>query len=241
MTHEQLGTKGDANAYTQSWVRDGVVNHYLNKFRNKQNIVRHTIEVQYIKPFVRGNLFDCSIATGRFIPEFTGVSSYKGMDYSPDFLEFMQKNFPQIPVKRGDLLKGIEEPDNSYDTTMCMRTLFALPQTEEIISEMIRITKPGGTVIFDYGRTTFVADCRGQAMRTSPVNLREFLAKNPTVELLATYRLDSPIVLFFIKWLLPKKFFNSQLNLLPASFWIKLERAVVHLWCQRLLFIVKKK
>ena len=74
---------------------------HRRKFERRIEGIRHRIEVEFLRPRARGELFDCSIGFGRLVPELTGVASYSAMDFSPDFLEHVRKTFPQVRAHRG--------------------------------------------------------------------------------------------------------------------------------------------
>src|SRR3989339_841433 len=140
------------NAYTISYASENAAAEYHNKFQFRVDRLRHQLEQRLLLKYASGDLFDCSIGSGRFVKKLRPVlSNYLAMDYSPDFILFVKKNYPSLEVMQADLEQGIPQPDNRFDTVICFRTLFALNHTNLIIKEMRRIAKPGGKLIFDYG------------------------------------------------------------------------------------------
>ena len=137
--------------YSQEFTSPDAADRYLRKFDNPLERIRHGHEVKLLDRFVAGSVFDCSIATGRFVGELPNARSFAGMDYSEEFLSYLRRRHPDVPTMQGDLRKGIPQPDDRYDTTICLRTLSALGHVDRIIAEMARITRPGGLVAFDYG------------------------------------------------------------------------------------------
>lgn len=147
-----MADKDAANEwYGQEFMSPDAADRYLRKFDNPLERIRHGHEVELLDRFVAGNVFDCSIATGRFVGEFPNARSFTGMDYSEEFLSYLRRRHPDVPTMWGDLRKGIPQPDDRYDATICLRTLSALGHIELIVAEMARITRPGGLVVFDYG------------------------------------------------------------------------------------------
>ena len=137
--------------YTRHFTAPGAAERDRRKHDNPLERIRHRHEVELLKKFVTGSVFDCSIATARLVGELPCVRSFAGMDYSEEFLSYVRRLHPDVPVVKGDLRDGIPQSDNRYDTTVCLRTLSALGHVRHIVGEMARVTRPGGLVIFDYG------------------------------------------------------------------------------------------
>lgn len=72
------------------------------------------------------------------------------MDFSRQFVEHVSLTYPSVRVTQGDLRTKLPEASNSFDTAICFRTLFALPNPKDAIEEFKRICKPGGLIIFDF-------------------------------------------------------------------------------------------
>ncbi|MBU0596334.1 class I SAM-dependent methyltransferase, partial [Candidatus Bipolaricaulota bacterium] len=161
-----------AYEYSEQFVGADAVAGYLRKFNRKVDRIRHRMEVRILDRHVSGDCFDCSVGTGRFISELASVRSYSGMDYSPDLAQYARTAYPSIRVEHGDLMKGIDAPDETYDTVFCIRTLFALQGVEGIVREMARIARPGGRVIFDYGADHLTVEIDGREIETSATDIR---------------------------------------------------------------------
>lgn len=165
--------------YSAHFSSEKVCKGYVTKFGSNVDRIRHDSEITLLGNEIRGDLFDCSIAVGRFIGQLPRVTRYSGMDYSQPFVDYIRANFPGIQVDRGDLLVGIDQPDASHDAVMCLRTLFALGRTEEILREMVRITRPGGLVVFDYGVTPKATKVDGSELMTSGEDIDAILSRLP--------------------------------------------------------------
>ena len=137
--------------YTRHFAAPGAADRDLRKLGNPLEGIRHRHEVEMLNRFVAGRVFDCSIATGRLVGELPNVRSFAGMDNSEEFLSYMRRWHPDVPVMKGDLRDGIPQPDDRYDAAVCLRTLSALGHVRHIVGEMARISRPGGVVVFDYG------------------------------------------------------------------------------------------
>ena len=77
-----------------------------------------------------------------------------GLDINPQANSFATDLDPQTCFVTGDG-KRLPFPENSFDTTLCHFLLMWVPDPDKIISEMARVTLPGGWVLAlaepDYG------------------------------------------------------------------------------------------
>jgi ubiquinone/menaquinone biosynthesis C-methylase UbiE len=199
--------------YSDLWISQKAVDSYARKFNSKIDKLRHAIELEIIRKFAKGKLFDCSIGEGRFIKELRDVE-YWGADYSPYFVDYIRKNYPDVSVIQNDLRKGIPYPDDSFDTVICIRTLNNLSEKDEIISEMVRVAKKNGNVIFNL-----------------PGCFDGYTVKFP---------LDSFFARSIKKSSFLGKFFNSGFNLIPLNIWVKLEKILLHVSYSSSMIIIKK-
>ncbi|MBN1121465.1 MAG: class I SAM-dependent methyltransferase [Anaerolineae bacterium] len=212
--------------YSNQFTEDSQVAQYERKFKGKIDIVRHQVECRVIKRHAAGDLYDCSIGHGRFVTELPKVETYSAMDYSEAFIRYIEGHYPQVTVRKGDLLNGIEEPDDRYDTVLCIRTLSGLGEAGSVIGEMIRIAKPGGTIIFDYDRE-------------DDPGINEVLQENPAT-IIKTVRVDSPFALGIKRNSRLSKLFNHRVNVLPLGVYTLLERAWGSVSGERILYIAQK-
>jgi len=70
--------------YTDYWDTDKALDNYLKKFSTKIDHLRHLLELEIIKKYSKGKLYDCSIGEGRFIGNLE--VDYCGSDYSDKFI-----------------------------------------------------------------------------------------------------------------------------------------------------------
>lgn len=134
---------------------------YHRKLDNRLDRLRHNIERELLSELLAGTVFDCTIGVGRFIGQLPGVTRYDGMDLSKEFVSHVRERNPESHVIVGDLTKGIPCADASYDNVVCMRSLSGIGQLASILPEMLRVVRPGGLVVFDYGRRATVANVQG--------------------------------------------------------------------------------
>lgn len=165
--------------YSDHFADPAVTAGYEKKFDNAVDKLRHKIECEILSHFALGSLYDCSIGTGRFVGRLAKVSRYSGMDYSRPFLDQVREQFPGIDVELGDLTKGISQVDDTFDTVLSLRTIFALGDPEPILAEMVRIAKPGGRIIFDYGVRHEHVQFGGHTIEVSPADIQSLFANLP--------------------------------------------------------------
>ena len=225
------------NEYSSDFCKVGMAERYARKFTNRVDTIRHEVELRVLKRYAYGKLFDCSIGTGRFI---SGLDvEYHGMDYSPEMIGYVNKHYPKVQTKIGDLSKWIEDDSCTYDTTICVRTLHAI-DARLAISEMVRITKHGGLIIFDYGTNSeYALTSNGSKVLINYLNINQILS-NFNVKKVAVHNLDSWLIRLLV---LNKKWFYlfcGKYNFIGNNVWIWAER----LLCQhgyRKLYILKKE
>lgn len=75
------------------------------------------------------------------------IGSVHGVDFSPAYIEYAQrlKENPRVSFEVGDAC-ALPFPDASFDHTLSMLVLQFIPTAALAISEMRRVTRPGGTV-----------------------------------------------------------------------------------------------
>lgn len=225
------------NKYSEFYAHPIAAIHYKNKFEQKIDIIRHKIEVSILKKYAHGDLFDCSLGTGRFIPELNNLNDYSGMDYSNDFIEYINKNYPSVKTNKGDLEEKISEPNERYDTVICIRTLFALNNINKIIKEMKRITKKNGYILFDYGTKEQFHKTLG--LKLNSYNIKEILDKN-NLKISKQRRLDSSVIKLAKEKKMIKKLFNSKYNIIPNIIYLLIERFLNYFSYFRKLYVIKK-
>ena len=146
----QFPAKPLSDQYIGIFSEKGIAKRYNKKFKWRPDLLRHLTEVDILSPVIHGKFLDCSVGTGRLIPYLKRVTEFHAADTSAEFIAYVQKQYPFVQVKPGDLRKPLEYPNEMFDSVMSMRTLFAIGPIRNTIAEMDRICKPGGNIIFDY-------------------------------------------------------------------------------------------
>ncbi|WP_246663221.1 methyltransferase domain-containing protein [Rhizobium sp. WL3] len=106
-------------------------------------------------------MFDCTIGIGRFIGHLPRVTRYDGMDLSEEFVGFVREAHPDSEVVVGDLLAQLPLENGAYDNAVCLRSLSGIGSLHVILPEMIRVVRPGGLIVIDYGRRATVTNVKG--------------------------------------------------------------------------------
>jgi len=96
------------------------------------------------------NLLEVAIGTGKPIASALVDSGLglQGIDISPDLIEACRKNNPAIQCEVGDAEK-LRFSNDCFDLTYCFHSTWFIPNVHQAITEMIRVVKPGGAVLFD--------------------------------------------------------------------------------------------
>ncbi|KAI8090927.1 S-adenosyl-L-methionine-dependent methyltransferase [Gilbertella persicaria] len=117
-----------------------------------------------------------------------------------DIVEVTNKNIapPQVHFCYGDVLKGLEYSDNSFDFVHMRLFILALRENEwpAVIKELIRVTKPGGIIQlleidlkkkkeFNHGLVHIACAARGQDPRIA-IKLDSLLAANDNIKVVQT-------------------------------------------------------
>ena len=133
---------------------------------------KHKIEANFLKKTIRDNskkemkILDVACGTGRMLPEVfveNPLTIYEGLDTSKEMTNYLKLKAKKINKEKsvnltiGDASK-IPFGNNEFDIVYTYHLIWHLPhiEQEKIISEMIRVCKPGGKVIFDILNKNFI-------------------------------------------------------------------------------------
>lgn len=97
-----------------------------------------------------GKVLEVAIGTGYPFGDFFQKAGYLtyGIDISPALIEKCQQINPNIKSKVGDA-EDLDYLDNYFDCTYCFHSTWYFPDLNKAIDEMLRVTRPGGLVMFD--------------------------------------------------------------------------------------------
>ena len=98
----------------------------------------------------KDKILEVAIGTGFPFADYFQKQGYEvyGIDIAPILIEKCKKFNNKIICKIGDA-EDIEYPTNFFLCTYCFHSTFYFSNLKQSIKEMIRVTKPGGLVIFD--------------------------------------------------------------------------------------------
>ncbi|MEL7188856.1 MAG: class I SAM-dependent methyltransferase [Pseudomonadota bacterium] len=112
----------------------------------------------HVVPLAKGDVFElgCGGGINQEFYNADAITSYSGIDPHEGLLE----NAKQAALAKGwpaNIRQGVGEdipfPDRSFDSVVCTFTLCSVDDTDQVLSEMRRILRPGGVAIFlEHGR-----------------------------------------------------------------------------------------
>lgn len=116
----------------------------------RKYIVERKVEIMKKLLFKSGgkNILDVACGTGRFFP-FYGKRKICGVDISEDQLKEAKKKAPKAMLLVADAEK-LPFKENMFDTVITSQFVEHIPQYKQVIKEMVRVCKKGGSIIIDF-------------------------------------------------------------------------------------------
>jgi ubiquinone/menaquinone biosynthesis C-methylase UbiE len=107
------------------------------------------LEVELTERHGRGkDILEVGCGTGLLLERFARFArKAEGIDLSPGMLEKAQAR--GLTVKEGSAT-DIPYPDNSFDVVCSYKVLAHVPDIGKALSEMARVTRPGGTILAEF-------------------------------------------------------------------------------------------
>ncbi|MGA9274822.1 MAG: class I SAM-dependent methyltransferase [Candidatus Cybelea sp.] len=109
-------------------------------------------------------ILDAGCGTGEIasrIAELFPRARVLGVDVLDQHLEFARRRYaelaPRLRFEHASVY-ALDVADGSFDLTLCRHVLHSIPQAERVLSELIRVTRPGGYLHLipeDYGMLHF--------------------------------------------------------------------------------------
>lgn len=215
------------------------VARYLRKLDNRMDRLRDGIEADLLARWLRGTVLDCTIGIGRFIGRLPHVARYDGLDLSAEFVEHVRTTFPGTHAVTGDLLVGIPFPDASYDGVLCLRSLSGIGHLSTVLPEMVRVARPGGLVVFDYGRKATTTRVKGvptvvdgEDLEAAIRSLDATLMERVYVDAVLTRAKARPSVFRFLN--------GPRGQHVPDAWLLRLERRLVPALWQRQIVVLRR-
>jgi SAM-dependent methyltransferase len=127
-----------------------------------------------VVPLARGAVFEMGIGGGYNQPlyDHSAVTSFAGIDPNGALLDAARARAKEAGWE-ADIRQGVGEAipfdDASFDTVVCTYTLCSVDDPAKVVSEMHRVLKPGGTLLYlEHGRAPDAAQQKWQR-RIEPV------------------------------------------------------------------------
>lgn len=97
-----------------------------------------------------GRVLEVAIGTGLNLEHYRNDIALTGIDLSPAMLELARRRARDlgraVDLYRGDA-EALEFPDASFDSVVCTFSLCAIPEHRRAVAEMVRVLRPGGTLL----------------------------------------------------------------------------------------------
>lgn len=145
--------------------REEIVKEYYNSYKEDERFasphrrVEFVTTATYIEKFAPKNakIVELGAGTGAY-SVYLAKKGYKVeaveiSDYNLELLKVNTENVKNITVREGDAVELGMYADNLFDMTLSLGPMFHIfskKDLESAIREAVRITKPGGIIIFSY-------------------------------------------------------------------------------------------
>ncbi len=97
-----------------------------------------------------GRVLEVAIGTGLNLEHYPDEVALTGIDLSPAMLEIVQRRAREldraVDLRCGDA-EALEFPDASFDSVVCTFSLCAIPDHRQAVAEMVRVLRPGATLL----------------------------------------------------------------------------------------------
>ncbi len=97
-----------------------------------------------------GRVLEVAIGTGLNLEHYPDKAALTGIDLSPAMLQLARQRVRDlgrvVDLRVGDA-EALEFPDASFDSVVCTFSLCAIPDHRRAIAEMVRVLRPGGTLL----------------------------------------------------------------------------------------------
>ena len=99
-----------------------------------------------------GRLLDVGVGTGLSLPLYRRDALVTGVDLSPQMLARARTRAARAGLGNIEAIREMDAqnlafPDASFDTVVSMYTITAVPDPIRVMEEIVRVTKPGGSIV----------------------------------------------------------------------------------------------
>jgi ubiquinone/menaquinone biosynthesis C-methylase UbiE len=163
-TFSRLSNNDVRGTIVMSFYEDRVLPHLIQMSMRQENLAtyRHRLLSR-----AQGRVLEVGVGSGLNFRHYGGsVECIIGLDPSPKLLSMAEEAANGVPV-RVELLRGTAEAiplrDESVDTLVTTWTLCSIPDVAHALSEMRRVLKARGRLLFvEHGRSPDPKVCRWQ-------------------------------------------------------------------------------
>lgn len=240
MSTQNPKSETDGDRYARLFQGSEAVTRYQRKLGNRIDLLRDEIETQILARVLKGSVFDCTVGVGRFIGRLPNVSCYDGMDLSEEFVEHVRGLHPQGRLFTSDLTQPIPLASGSYDNVLCLRSLSGIGQLAAILPEMLRILKPDGLLVFDYGRKPSYVHVKGEMTVLDGDDLEGILKTLSAIEVERVH-VDAALTRAKIHARIFRFLTGPRGSIISDAALLRVERLTAPLLWQRQIVILRRK
>ena len=120
------------------------------RFSNILELIENDIDILDVG-CLNGNFYDF-INTNKH-----KIKTFSGIDISEKLIEVAKKRFPEQKWKVADC-HSLPFDDNSFDVVTALEIIEHIEEPEKMLQEMMRVTRPNGSVIITTPNNNFVKD-----------------------------------------------------------------------------------
>jgi SAM-dependent methyltransferase len=137
----------------KEFMRDVYANYWLDARDKKYGFMQYDqalCELIAGSVDVPGPLLEVAIGTGYPVADYLQKAGFDvhGIDISPALIERCKQLNPQIDAKVGDA-ENLAFANETFGCTYSFHSSWYFPDLTRVIDEMLRVTRPGGLVLFD--------------------------------------------------------------------------------------------
>lgn len=165
-----------AESLNEFWSRDEVKKAYFGPARlsHFSRVVARSIP--YLDRFAFPKVLDVGCGPGKLAVNLPQVY-YTGIDYAQSAIDWANKEkpYPTCSYLVGDIVKGLEFPDNYFDIVFCIQSLEHITEWQKAVKEMLRLTNSFVIITIPNGEMdNFPAHINRWSVNQARENLQEY-------------------------------------------------------------------